>query len=194
MDDAKVDAVTVVVERSHVMEVLCCAGKIRKRNEAQQRLRRGADLARGNHIASKRLPSLRIEYLHRQAVIRSRGKLCCGEVSAALSRRRNSRKDIVGIRDASQRESAKEESLGAAVVDLRNVQWSADKCSNAALVVFGFCGWLPGQRVRLGIEDRIPGLVIDHSMRLVDVEIPKAAAASTTEDHDRTTTSAATTH
>src|SRR5207248_4725425 len=66
MDDAEVHAVTVVFERGYVVEVLGCAGKIRKWNEAQQRLRGRADLGCGNHIAGERLPGLRIEDLHRQ--------------------------------------------------------------------------------------------------------------------------------
>src|SRR5262249_828377 len=76
VNHSQVDAVTIVVERGHVVKVLCCSRKIRKRKEAQQRLRRWADLACRNDVACEGLPGLRIEDLNWQAAVWSGGKLC----------------------------------------------------------------------------------------------------------------------
>ena len=142
MDDAKIHAVAIVVERGHVMKVLSCTGKVRQRNETQKRLRRQTNLGCRNHVASEGLSGLWIKDLHWQSAVESGGKLRGGEISIALSRRGNGREDIIRIRDTRQREAAEEESLGAAVVNLGDVQRSTNKSAEAALVVIGFRGGL----------------------------------------------------
>ena len=60
------------------------------------------------------------------------------------------------------------------MVDVWNIQRSADGCAEALLQESGLLRRLAGQRVRSGVEARSVGRVVQHAVRLVEVE---AAAA-----------------
>ena len=181
VDDAKIHAVAIVVERGHVMKVLSCTGKVRQRNETQKRLRRQTNLGCRNHVASEGLSGLWIKDLHWQSAVESGGKLRGGEISIALSRRGNGREDIIRIRDTRQREAA-EPVLGG---DPEHAQDLVGR---------------PVGRV----VDHLPHHRDDHHRdhlrqehdraeeRLVDVELPKTTAtAGAAEYHDGTSTASA---
>src|SRR5271155_4370322 len=63
-----------------------------------------------------------------------------------------------------------EKSLGASVVDLRDVQRSANRTSEAILLVCWVLGWLAYEGVRGGIKSRVANPIVDRSMGMIDVE------------------------
>ena len=149
--DTYVQIVAVAGGGSHIVEVLISARQVRQRNIGQQSQRYRVDLRNrvAGRIAGERLVRRGIENLYRHRVgSRSVG---LGKVTLPLQQRGHGRKLIERIFPLLAVEVDEVKSLGAAMVDMRNVERSADGAAEAILQVRRFFGGLAGYRKRRGI-------------------------------------------
>src|SRR5216683_6649438 len=124
-------------------------------NELQQVLRGGTDVRRIDRIPHtiklKLLAGRGIENLYRGCIVIS----CRRKIPPTFRKCRNRREEI--IRRAASRPipSCKEKPFVAAIEDFRNVQRSADICSESGGVVTRLVRGNPGQRIRSCIQKGI---------------------------------------
>src|SRR5258707_14605612 len=121
-------------------------------NELEVVLRGGTDVPKMYRIEHtfklKLLADLGIENLYRGSIVIS----CCRKIPPTFRKCRNRREEI--IRRAASRPipSGKEKPFVAAIEDFRNVQRSADICSESGRVVIRLVRGNPGQRIRPCIQ------------------------------------------
>ena len=123
-----------------------------------------------------------------RAIAALRGHGRGGEISHALSQRRNGGVFVVGILIARPRVVDEVERLGAALVDVRNIQWATDGAAEAVGHPARLGRRLVGQGKRAGIQRRVADGVENRSMGTIDVE---AAAPAAAEEDRRTSETAA---
>src|SRR4029077_17888152 len=146
------------------MKILCRSRQIRQRNELQQRLRLRRNHRRIDHVGLavelELLPGCRIENRRGQR----------GEIAAALRHRRDGRQQVGGRTPSRSAPASVEKCFSAAIVNFRDIQWTADVRAEMQLVVVGFGQGLSIDRERPRIESGSIVIKIYISVRLIHVE------------------------
>src|ERR1700682_4957022 len=92
------------------------------------------------------------------------------EITVALGQRRHCGENVVRIAASAPSVIAKKKRLGAAVINVRNVERAADGNAKTVLVVIGFGFGLSIERKRFGIQGRTAVAIEHGAVRLVHVE------------------------